>query len=1094
MASTSSAEPVTAAGAMVFDENKATSAMDQYSRQIGAYGLETMKNLTTLDVLVVGMKGVGVEAAKNIALAGPRSVTIYDPSPVEMMDLASNFWFLESDIGKRSSTVCIQPLSLLNPYVLVREHTSEITDAFLCQFGAVLVTDPRIPASVVQHWDFVCRSRLPTPVLFLMGHSSGATATLWADYGPIHTVTDENGEAAKTSVFEEITKRQTGDNWELIVSVSEPHDFDEDQLISVDEVEGMDALNKRTIPLGRMYMLLDGGKRQRLMPKKFKLKIPSAEVAALPPYIRGGIATEIKVPKKVPFRSFGESMHNPKQEMFLIHPNSEKMYAGRSEQLHFAKLAMWRFQEWHNYLPRLHSLEDANECVFIAKQILEEHKQMPPNSALVVETIDEEVIRNFALYARAELSGISTFVGGVIAQEVVKKFGKYSPLWQWLYLDYFEMLQATVPADAAPLGCRYDSQIAIFGKNFQETLGKQKWFMVGCGALGCEYLKGFALMGLGASGGALYVTDMDRIEVSNLNRQFLFRKENVGKQKSVCAATAAKIMNPAMNITCFETKVCPETENIFNDGFWENLHGVCNALDNVIARKYVDSRCVFFERPLLESGTLGTKANSEIIIPHLTLTYSEGKDQDQGKAIPMCTLRNFPHLIDHCIEWARAQFTEVFEDPAKDVIKLLQDPSGFMSSVEKEGHINVQLEKLQAVKAMLRILNNPTFETCMQLALDQFCKQYLIRIRDLTHSFPENYTKTDEITGEVMPFWTGTKRFPKHAVFDPNEPLHLDYLWAASNLFATMLKVPVVPDKTQFSTLIAAALPRLKPLDWEPPKKAVATLEDTSKSTPADPEEQLEVDNIKKELLVGGTFEGLVKPVPLEFEKDDDTNFHIDFITACSNMRAWNYHIKPASRHQCKMIAGRIIPAIATTTAMITGLVCVELFKLIMRLPKPKMCSANVNLGLSTYNLFEPDNPIRAKAEYDVNEMCDVKPIPEGFTIWDKIVIAKGDLTLDQLFTVLPEIHHGCTIDFLSKYPITPDDTKAGLDKPIYAKFAANDEQVALFAANKTKTMHQICVDQYRMPPTAKYILLSGSFVKAGEIVKIPIIKFVFGN
>ena len=51
---------------------------------------------------------------------------------------------------------------------------------------------------------------------------------------------------------------------------------------------------------------------------------------------------------------------------------------------------------------------------------------------------------------------------------------------------------------------------------------------VGCGALGCEYLKGFALMGLGANGGVVHVTDMDRIEVSNLNRQFLFRKENVG--------------------------------------------------------------------------------------------------------------------------------------------------------------------------------------------------------------------------------------------------------------------------------------------------------------------------------------------------------------------------------------------------------------------------------------------------------------------------------------------------------------------------------------------------------------------------------------
>ena len=148
--------------------------------------------------------------------------------------------------------------------------------------------------------------------------------------------------------------------------------------------------------------------------------------------------------------------------------------------------------------------------------------------------------------------------------------------------------------------------------------------MVGSGALGCELIKAFALMGVACGPqGKVHNTDNDNIEVSNLNRQFLFRKNHVGHSKSQTACEIAKGMNPALNVEAYTTIVSPDTEAVFNDKFWESLDFVVNAVDNVKARLYVDSKCVWYEKPLLESGTLGTKANSQMIVPHQTLCYGD---------------------------------------------------------------------------------------------------------------------------------------------------------------------------------------------------------------------------------------------------------------------------------------------------------------------------------------------------------------------------------------------------------------------------------------------------------------------------------------
>ena len=112
------------------------------------------------------------------------------------------------------------------------------------------------------------------------------------------------------------------------------------------------------------------------------------------------------------------------------------------------------------------------------------------------------------------------------------------------------------------------------------------------------------------------------------------------------------------------------------------------------------------------------------------------------------------------------------------------------------------------------------------------------------------------------------------------------------------------------------------------------------------------------------------------------------------------------------MIAGKIIPAIATTTASVTGLVMIEFLKLMQNKPLEDFKNSSNSLGLNLYLLQEPNPPQKAKDEYDAVMMEEVKTYPKEFTKWDKIVIDTGKLTV-QGFMDAFQAETGLTVTLL---------------------------------------------------------------------------------
>jgi ubiquitin-activating enzyme E1 len=279
--------------------------------------------------------------------------------------------------------------------------------------------------------------------------------------------------------------------------------------------------------------------------------------------------------------------------------------------LHLAFEALDTFKKANLKYPRSWHTQDAEEFVKIANELNASRTQP-------FEKLDLDLLKTFSFVCRGSFCPIQAVIGGMTAQEIMKACtGKFHPVVQSFYFSCAEVLPET-PLEHKPTGQpldRYSSQTGIFGVDFQHKLENIKCFLVGSGALGCEYIKNLAMMGVGCGpNGKVFVTDMDTIEKSNLNRQFLFRSWDVQKAKAEVASRAARKMNPNINIEPNLNRVCPETELIYNDAFFDSLDVVCNALDNVKTRLYIDSKCIEHQKPLIESGTLGTEGNVQVMI------------------------------------------------------------------------------------------------------------------------------------------------------------------------------------------------------------------------------------------------------------------------------------------------------------------------------------------------------------------------------------------------------------------------------------------------------------------------------------------------
>jgi ubiquitin-activating enzyme E1 len=811
-----------------------------------------------------------------------------------------------------------------------------------------------------------------TNIAFIATDIPGLFGFVFVDLGESFQVLDSTGEQLRSGYVESITRDA---NSVVTVVDSKRHDLEDGDVVRFTEVQGMTELN------GKAFKITVKG------PFSFSI----GDTSSFGAYIKGGFVEEVRQVKNMSFKPLSYFFDQKIDMERMLLADYSKF--DRIDQYHAFLQALLTFRETNGgKSPKPWSDSEAAKVLETAESLKE---------VTGIEKINTDLVTKLAKTSAGDLSPMAAFFGGIVAQEVIKATsGKYTPINQWLYFDSLECIGdiKLSEEDTAPRNTRYDGQIAVFGHAFNEKLLNARYFLVGSGAIGCEMLKNWAMIGLGCGpNGHIDVTDMDTIEISNLNRQFLYRPWDIGKLKSETAAAAVKKMNPAMNIKAWAVKVAPETESTYNSEFWKSLTGVCNALDNVPARLYVDQRCIFYGRSLLESGTLGTKGNTQVVVPHLTESYGSSRDPP-AKQTPVCLLHSFPNNIEHCLQWGREQ---AFEG------HFVKNPEIVNNYLKKENYLatlapTLRLSTLEVLEDCLLKRQN-TFDDCIIWARLEFERRYDYAPRQLLYNFP-----TDHVDSNGVHFWSGAKRPPTPLAFDASNDLHLDFV--AAGAFLRAYTLGIIPSE-------------FKPSDYQAQRDHIAKVASTVKPEPFVPLQGLKIVTDEKatnavEVSSSDAEDAKVadlesrlaalaekKPmVVVDFEKDNDENFHIDFVSAASNLRATSYNIATVDRLKSKLIAGNIIPAIVTTTACVTGLVCIELYKLFQESVRTKVDNFRntfLNLALPVVQQSEPIPPPQ------------LSYLDKKYTLWDRIDIhLNADATLADVLDFF-EREHKLNVDML---------------------------------------------------------------------------------
>ena len=774
-------------------------------------------------------------------------------------DLFSNFFAQKEDVDTNSrADITQRGLMEINNFAIVMIFKGELSNDFsiLNEYNLVIITEI-ISLETAQTLNQYCRMK---HIGFIYTCEFGLSSFLFTDFGDDFIIEDNNGLEPNKYYIKSISNSCPG-----IVEIDPIKNNLEENIylnigtgdfVSFKDVKGMTELND-TPP--RPIRVIN------------KTKFTIEDTTKFQEFTGVGIVEEVKVPRPAIFKPLSEAINiiyyedviedylnedsylgstaskmsneslmddlgiisniktsqdniiinEEKKEnipwikMFYAEFENESLKNLSNEKMHLAFLALHEYFNIHQDLPNFNKIKENKECIDISLKILSKAKEEGFRWAINLCKIDKPFLDNVFKFCKFKFTPFTNYLAGIVAEEVIKFTGLYKPISQWVYFNFFNLLNISKVNDIIEkrnLTEENDKEnniepniLNIFNEIYNEQIKDVNILIIGFNDISYEMIKLFIILGL-------LDNKENKIKIVSNNKYDI--KEKLDELKH---------LGKNVNISIIQEKLDLNDNNINNNNYlkkdwWINSNIIIDTLpfdSNEKEKISLIKNSKENKKILISLNYSKYSANSEIFLPEIKSDnyiieetpkpqeekneikivddYNDEEDYDKYKNI--CTL-------DEALNWSRNYFQDNFIKYIKYLIELINkshsesDMNKYIDnilSIEKENEkdFDISIKLIKIFKKLVTFKLGMNYETIVFYSMEIFEELFSKSAQKLLLKYPSDLL----LKNTNKKFWSGARKEPKQIIFDINNEEHFQLIYCMTYFFCQILKLPDIKNK-----------------------------------------------------------------------------------------------------------------------------------------------------------------------------------------------------------------------------------------------------------------------------------------------------------